>query len=250
MLATIPIALMLLYVLSKKRVIGALAWITFAFFWLYNVPHYLEISDYFNVGVMIAAFSIFTIFGLTILRDKNEELYIQLTSLAFISAIIYFTFALSWLKDELIKVVAYQTVILAKVFGFNFNLSSDIIENNGKYVQIILACTGIESIALFAGISFGIKASFDRKMKAFLVSVPIIYILNLLRNVFIVAAYSYSWFGEDSFYVAHHVISKTLATLALILISMEVFKILPEFSSLLFSLKDSMVKVWSLQEKD
>ncbi|HDD36243.1 MAG TPA: archaeosortase A, partial [Archaeoglobus veneficus] len=73
--------------------------------------------------------------------------------------------------------------------------------------------------------------------------VPTIYFLNLLRNIFVSLSYGYSWFGENSFYIAHHVISKFLATLALILISLAVFKIIPELLDLLYDVKNEIKAV-------
>jgi len=137
------------------------------------------------------------------------------------------------------------------MLGYPFQaINHNIIELNDKMVEIILACTGIESMALFAGATLGVNAELGRKVKAFLISVPVIYVLNLFRNVFVVSAYGYSWFGENSFYIAHHVISKILATIALILISLAVFRILPELADLINDLKDEMVEVWRSDRKE
>ena len=97
-------------------------------------------------------------------------------------------------------------------------------------MEIILACTAIESIALFFGLIVSVRAPFKRLASAFLVSVPAIYILNLLRNVFVVNAYGMLWFGEPetSFYIAHTVIAKAGSLIALFLIAYAVLKILPE----------------------
>jgi archaeosortase A (PGF-CTERM-specific) len=101
---------------------------------------------------------------------------------------------------------------------------------NGYKVEIILACTAIESIALFTGIIASVNAPFKRQAAAFLISVPVIYGLNLIRNVFIVDAYGMTWFGdpETSFYIAHTVIAKVGSLMALFLIAYAVMKILPE----------------------
>ncbi len=248
MLQFVSFVLMIMYAATKKRYVGAISWILFGIYWLSNVPYYLGIEDYFNTGVMVAAFVTFSIFGASILKN-NDETFVRLTLIAAISSLIYFSFAETPLGKELIEVVARQTVSLASALGFDFNIYGDKIEYNGKVVQIILACTGIESISLFAGITIGTNSKLSNRVKAFLVSVPVIYVLNLLRNVFIVAAYGGEWFGENSFYVAHHVISKVLATLALILISMQVFKYLPEFADDIFRAKDLMVETWSRERE-
>jgi archaeosortase A (PGF-CTERM-specific) len=75
-----------------------------------------------------------------------------------------------------------------------------------------------------------IDASFKRVSLAFFASVPVIYLLNLLRNVFVIAAYGSQWFGgaDESFYIAHTVIAKIGSTIALFVIAYVVLNILPE----------------------
>ncbi|AKG90802.1 archaeosortase A, PGF-CTERM-specific [Geoglobus ahangari] len=249
MLEFLSIALMFLYAVLRKKPLGFFAWFIFGVSWLLKIPHYLQISDYYNTVIMVLAFSLFTFMGLTILRSENQDVFVSATSVAFVSSLIYFSFALTELKTLLITHTADMTVILGKTLGFNFTRYDwNIIEYGGRYVEIILACTGIESMALFAGIAVSTKADLKRRVYAFLVSVPVIYVLNLLRNVFITAAFGEQWFGPDSFYIAHHVISKILATLALIAISVAVFRFLPEFADLIFNLKDEMVRTWKRQE--
>lgn len=97
-------------------------------------------------------------------------------------------------------------------------------------------------MALFTGATLGIKAGLSRKIRAFLVSVPVIYILNLFRNVFVTVSFAYSWFGENSFYIAHHVVAKILSTIALIVIAYMVFRFLPELAELIYSLKDEILR--------
>lgn len=248
MLEFLSIALMLAYVLTERKFLGFSAWLLFGLSWLLKIPHYLEISDYYNTAIMILAFLLFAFIGLTILKTRNQEVFVSATSVAFVSSLIYFSFALTELKQLLISHTADVTVSTAKLLGFQFNRYDwNILEYHGKYVEIILACTGIESMALFAGITLSTRADVRRRVYAFLSSVPVIYVLNILRNIFITAAFGDQWFGPESFYIAHHVISKILATIALILISLSVFRFLPEFADLIFNLKDEMVKTWREQ---
>ena len=239
--------LMLIYCITKNRFLGFASWTLFGFFWLLSLPYYLRIEDYFNSLLVISAFVLFSLIGATIFKN-NERVFVRLTYIAALSSLIYFSFAETWLGRKLIEVVAQQTVFLASLFGYDFSIRGDVISYRGKLVQIILACTGIESISLFTGIALGADANVRDKIKAFLVSAPVIYVLNLFRNFFIIAAYGDEWFGEMSFYLAHHVISKFLATVALILIAMQVFKYLPKFAEDVFEVKDLVVRTW-LQRK-
>ncbi len=248
----LAVALMFTFVVSKNRFVGCVSWILFGLVWLLMVPYYISIADYFNTVVMILAFVLFTIIGLTILRTRRLDVLVDVTAFSALSALFYFPFAINpWLKKLIINVVANQTVSLAHLLGFEFEkVAYNKLYFNGKHVEIILACTGIESMALFAGATLGVRADFSRRLKAFMISVPVIYILNLFRNVFVLVAYGNEWFGENSFYIAHHVICKILATIALILISLGVFKILPELADLIYNLKEELVEVWKHDRKD
>jgi archaeosortase A (PGF-CTERM-specific) len=99
-----------------------------------------------------------------------------------------------------------------------------------KPVEIILACTAIQSIAIFAGLTLGINAPLQRKLKALFLSVLPIYGLNILRNMFVVSAYYGQWFGSplQSFDIAHGVIARIGVMISLIIIAYLVFIILPE----------------------
>jgi archaeosortase A (PGF-CTERM-specific) len=74
-----------------------------------------------------------------------------------------------------------------------------------------------------------------------MVSIPTIYILNIVRDAFVLTATGNQWFGlpANSFYVSHDVIAKFGSLLALMLISYLVFLILPE-------LLDAVVGVFDL----
>ncbi len=248
----LAVALMFIFVATKNRIVGCIGWILFGVYWLTEIPNYLAIMDYFNTTIMILAFVLFTMIGLTILKTKNLNVFLDVTAFSALSALFYFPFAVDpWLKRGIISVVADQTVALGNMLGFKIEkLSFNKIALNGKYVEIILACTGIESMALFAGATLGVKADLKRRLKAFMISVPVIYILNLFRNVFVVVAYGNEWFGEDSFYIAHHIICKILATIALVLISLGVFRFLPELADLIYNLKEELVEVWKHDRKD
>lgn len=135
------------------------------------------------------------------------------------------------MNEWIITTVTDQTVWLASVLGVMITrLDWNLIAVNGYKVEIVLACTAIESIALFIGIIASVNAPLKRLAAAFLVSVPVIYVLNLIRNVFVVDAYGMNWFGDPdtSFYIAHTIIAKAGSLLALFLIAYAVLKILPE----------------------
>jgi len=237
--------LMLLFILSKNRLIGFLAWTSLAVTFGTKIPYFISISDYFNTTVFALAVVFFLLLAYTVLKCKNIQVLVDTTSFSLLAILFYFPFELNpTLKSLLIGNVVDNTIALAKAMKIPAEkIAWNCIMLNDKAVEIILACTGIESMALFAGATLGVRADFKRRIKAFMMSVPVIYILNLFRNVFVLTAYGYAWFGENSFYIAHHVISKFLATLALIIISLLVFRELPELEKLIFNLKSEIEEV-------
>ncbi len=241
-LACLSLILMLIFVYSKKRFVGFLSWFLFGLAWLFNVPHFLAIKDYYNTFIMFAAFFVFTWMSVAIAKTDKIHVFIDTTAFSTLSIAVYFLFAFTTLKYALMVEVAKQSAFIGRLFGFNMVAVGRNIYLDGKHVTLILACTGIQSIALFTGATLGVKADVKRRIKAFMISVPVIYFLNLLRDAFVCASYAESWFGENSFYIAHNVISKILATIALFLIAYAVFKILPELEELIWSLMDEMLK--------
>ncbi|WP_197428566.1 archaeosortase A [Halapricum sp. CBA1109] len=109
---------------------------------------------------------------------------------------------------------------------------------------IQLACTGLGSVAIFAGLIAAVQAPLRRKLKALGAAVAIIYVLNIARNVFI--AYSFGLqkmhlfpdaivdlFALTSTYkvsyiLADRIIAQFLSVVALVGITYVVVKLLPE----------------------
>ncbi len=61
-------------------------------------------------------------------------------------------------------------------------------------MQIILACTAIQSMAIFVGVVGAVRVEWRRWLAAFLISVPVIYVLNLGRNMFVISSFGNQWF--------------------------------------------------------
>lgn len=221
--------------------IGAVGWIFFSLHWAYQPVHYIAVDDYFNViaTILVAVFCDYIAF---IMWKKADDLTLLMTKAAALGGILYFSFAeLATLNHVLIGAVASQTVITLNFFGVAaIQAEWNVLTLNNYPVQIILGCTGIESIALFIGVISCVPAPPRRKLAAFLVSVPTIYVLNILRNVFVLTATGNQWFGlpEDSFYVSYNIIAKFGSLGALVIISYLVFKLLPELLDMVVGVFD------------
>ncbi|MGZ4865516.1 MAG: archaeosortase A, partial [Halobacteriota archaeon] len=221
--------------------IGVVGWIFFALHWAYQPVYYLAIGDYFNIiaTILVAVFCGYIAF---VMWKKADDLTLLLTRAAALGGILYFSFAeLATLNHVLIGAVASQTAITLNFFGVAaIQADWNVLTLNNYPVQIILGCTGIESIALFIGVISCVRAPPRRKLAAFLVSVPTIYVLNILRNAFVLTATGNQWFGlpEYSFYVSHNIIAKFGSLGALVLISYLVFMLLPELLDMVVGVFD------------
>ena len=79
-------------------------------------------------------------------------------------------------------------------------------------------------------ISSATNAVLRQKIKAFIISVPVIYVLNLLRTSLTASAYGLAWFGtpDESFHITEHFLAKIGSLVALFVISYMILKMLPE----------------------
>ncbi|MBU2618030.1 MAG: archaeosortase A [Euryarchaeota archaeon] len=211
-----------------KNVVGGSGWMFFAAHWALQPLHYLGKADVFNAVLTILVCMFCMSMAFFNLKNKSDTL-LTITCAAVIGGLLYFPFAeMSLLNNWLIGAVASQTVWGLNLLGAPATQLGNYIWLNGYDIEIILACTGIESMALFTGVTFAVDVPPMRRLRAFLASVPLIYALNIIRNMFVMAAYGYQWFGEHSFYIAHHVLAKMGSTIALFLIAYVVLLILPE----------------------
>ncbi|MDI9610118.1 MAG: archaeosortase A [Archaeoglobaceae archaeon] len=241
-IASLSIIPMLIYVLSKRSIIGAFAWSFFALACLIKAMEFLNGKDYINVFIFSLGALFFFLMAKAII-SRNSKTFLEVTAFSALACAIYFPFVfLQSFNSTIIETTAYLTSVLGNMLGYPMNSYGRIVKLENGSVEIILACTAIESMALFTGATLGINADRKRKAKAFMISVPVIYFLNLFRNVFVVVSFAYSIFGENSFYIAHHVIAKIFSFLALLAIAYGVFRILPELTELIYSLKKEIVR--------
>ena len=234
------------FVKNRKRYfILFLGWLVFSIYWA-TQPEFLYYKG--DGDIINASFCIMGVYFLSYISyheylsyKRNEEVKSLdfLSKATFFSGMIYFTVQkIDVLAGILIKVVAEQSVAILNAFGFRakvgsiiegLNIHVPILYFDGQKwresVQIILACTGLQSMAVFTGVFLALNTDIKRKIKAFLVAIPTIYILNLIRNAGIV--YGMEKMGLD-FYMMHNVIGKVGSLIALIIIAFIIFDLLPE----------------------
>jgi archaeosortase A (PGF-CTERM-specific) len=283
----------------NKHKVRALGFVLFGFYWATQAMklYFSEEGDFVNA--IFAAFAVFffNYFAyhevVSFQRDEDPRALQWLAGTAFITTGVYFlTHKIKPVANWLIMQVADQTQwLLRDVFhqatmqcGGDPRGSMIIYPMTGQTVcsydafgqpsptgwfpiQIILACTAIQSIMIFVGGIFALKPPRSgeglsgklekfhklhptynvRRTWAFLLTVPLIYVLNLFRNVIIIWMSGQKepvWFSsnETAFWFSHNVIGKGGSLVALIIIAFIVFQILPE-------LYDSIIGLLDLKER-
>ncbi len=238
---------------TYRLLFGGFGWISLSVYWFSQPPSYIGIQDYFNAFlVIVAAVTSLFIASITFQARHSKgdgyEAIISLSRAASVSGLIYFLFAgVDFLNSGIISLVTNQTIWVVEKLGFPVSqVAWNQLAVNGLPIEIILACTAIESIALFTGlISSATKAPLPQKSRAFIISVPVIYALNLLRTSLTASAYGLAWFGtpEESFQITEHVLAKIGSMIALLAISYAIIKMLPEVSDMI----DDTVKLLRIE---
>ncbi len=235
---------------SAKRgsILKAVGWVLFAFFWstFPSFLYYSEGGDIVNAVVAVIGVYILVYLGyqewLSTKLGEYPKSLAWIAGAASLAGLVYFSIdiLLPSLKDGLIVVVAGQSAWLLTLFGQEVSQSGAIILLNNVPIQIIFACTAIQSIMLFVGM-IGAMPSVDvrRRLVALLATVIPIYLLNLVRNAGVVFLVG----GEvTSFEMAHNVIGKAGSLLALVALLFLTFRMVPE-------LYDTLVGVFSLPKR-
>lgn len=278
---------------GRERHLARVAgFVLFGFYWATQAMKLYEAE---NGDVVNAAFAMFAVFFFNYFayheivsyqRRENPRALHWLTGTAFLTTGVYFlTHKIQPIAEWVIVVVAEQTQWLLRAFGqptvrmygnpdgsmIYYPVDPGAPELGGFFpIQIILACTAVQSIMIFVGgilalqpprmgdglsgklAQFGrLSATYqNRRVWALLLTIPLIYVLNLFRNVLIIwmsgqeEAVPILWMSghEDVFWFSHNVIGKGGSLVALIIIAFIVFQILPE-------LYDSIIGLLDLKER-
>ncbi len=226
--------------LRASRYAGGAGWIFIIAALFTELPYYFSINNFLypTFALLSIPFLIITLFRLHVGNDA----VIRLSRAAAIAFIIYAPFAyIEPLGDGLIQLVVDQTRWFLEAVNLPAGLTGwNVITRNGFRTEIILACTGIQSIAIMLGVVAGVATTLRQKVLSFLLIAPVIYVLNIVRNTFVIAAYTEQWFpylpeiasngeyGYESFFWAHNVIAEFLALFVLIGLAYELFVIIPD----------------------
>lgn len=285
-----------------RHTFRASGFLLFGFYWATQAMNLYAKAEGDFVNMIFAAFAayFFSYFAYHSLLDRatgQESASVRwLASTSGITAGVYFVTSLVRpVAEWLILTVAAQTEAFLRFFGqgvvrdggspegslIYYPTSPELGAYSGGHfpIQIILACTAIQSIMIFVGgigsirppvlgVGYagnpkryaGLRATFGRRLAyAFLLTVPLIYVLNLFRNTLIIwmsgqeKAVLFST-NESAFWFSHNVIGKGGSLVALLIIAFIVFRILPELYDAIIGLLDltrrpGPIEAWMREHK-
>jgi archaeosortase A (PGF-CTERM-specific) len=255
---------------ERARPVAVATWFLFGAFWLVLVPHFVFEQKSIVEGIGSIAAVPLSVYAGYLLWNGRDTLFF-LTRAVAIMGLIYLPFSYLPLiadnpaREFIIEVTADQTKVLLNAIGVEPELVTGVdvgrpvsenidyqyestfyFEGNSRPIvyTIIIACTGLGSMAIFAGAILAVRAPWHRKAKALAVAVPVIYVLNLIRNVFIATMFGeqrMQWFVEPimtvfatndpqlvSYYIADRILAQVGSVLALIVITLLIVRFLPE----------------------
>lgn len=240
------------------RRVGAGAWAIFAVFWLALVPHFAFTQLSIVEGVLSALAVPACLYTGYILYKGRLSLLVPTRAVAIMGLIYLPATTIPWIYGPLVEITTRQIEWSIVHLGYDPTVTTGDtgLRNTFEFTtggalfrtHIVLACTGLGSMTIFAGLIAAVRAPLHRKVRALAVSIPIIWALNIVRNVFIALAHGKQWFGElypevimtlfgnpnpglVSFLWADRLISQSLSVVALIGITWLVVRELPELTT-------------------
>jgi len=253
---------------EPKRLLTLAAWVLFGFFWFTLIYHFAFVQKSFveGIGTLVAVPA--SLYVAYLLASGRDSLFVLSRAIA-VMGLVYLPFeTLVMFKRPLVEIVTRQTEFLMNALGYHPNIiSGNLVSEAGSGATsdyapyrntfefypdpdhritytIVIACTGIGSMAIFAGLIAAVRAPLSRKLRAFAVSIPIIYALNLVRNVFIGLSFGKQYlhvfpdtvmtlFATSdpylvSYYVSDRIMAQVLSVVALVAITWLVVRELPE----------------------
>ncbi|MDS0282919.1 archaeosortase A [Haloarcula onubensis] len=254
---------------ERARLVAVAGWVAFGAFWLVLIPHFTLTQKSLIEGVGSLAAVPLSVWAGYQLYQGRDSLFV-LTRAVGLMGLVYVPFlTIGPLRQALVESVTDQTAFLLSLFGFDplvvdgFSYqgieitekpypyeSTFWFEGNSRPItyNILLACTGMGSISIFAGAILAVDAPWRRRLRALALTVSVIYVLNLFRNVFIAVSFGYqrmqilpglimTVFGiEDpqmvSYYVADRILAQTGSVVVLVGITYFLVRELPEITVL------------------
>lgn len=254
---------------SFERLLSCAGWVVLALVWVALAPYFaLEARSPIETVLVIFAIPLTLWAGVVRWRGR-DQMYI-LGKIVAIAGLIYLVPAtIEPIRRRLIETVAAQTHAMMGVLGHQPGLAPgpdagylSLFAFDAHTTYIVMACTGLGSIAIFSGAILATGAPLGRRFGAALLIAASIYALNLVRNMFVGLATPLGWFSFEpfltvaglfgvgaprtSFFVSHTLIAQPASLVALIVLLLVSVRLVPE----LFTVLDEVVFLLTGDEVD
>jgi archaeosortase A (PGF-CTERM-specific) len=253
---------------DRSRSVFVTAWVLFAGFWLLLIYPWFVYDQSIIRGAGATLAVPLSLLVAKTLSEGRDSLTTLSRAVAFMGIIYAPAVLIPPLHDRMILLVTNQTEFVMNLLGYDPPVVVELSdigvdrEISGKEstlqntfvffpyegisvtYSIIVACTGIGSMAVIAGLITAVRAPPYRKLTALAITIPIIYVLNIARNVFIGISYGHQYaqffpdatmtvFGVDnpvrvSYLWADRIIAQGLSVVAMLVIIWIVVRQLPE----------------------
>jgi len=234
-----------LFPFSCRRWFAVLGWTALVGILYVHLPDYIAENNIIYPVIAVLALPALFVTARKLLEENG--VVFCMTKAAAIGFLIFAPFAyIGALGDWLIGVNIFILCFLFDLIGFSYSLADwNLFMHDIYTVRIVLGCTGIQAMALMLGIAWSIPSSLRQKAFAFAAIVPAIFAMNIIRNLFVVIAYTEQWFpflpeiasngeiGYESYFWAHNIISEFgLSLLTVILVFLAIIRIIPDLKLL------------------
>jgi len=203
------------------------SWVLIAAYWLSMVYYFTVEQKSVVEGVAVIAGVPLSAYVAYLLARGRDSLFTLSRAVALMGLFYMPLVAVPAVRQTLVETVTAQTEVVLNTIGITPQVAGGlyvdglrIAEKTHPYEStfvyyvggeplthtIVIACTGIGSMAIIAGLVAAVNAPLKRKLQALAVTLPIIYVLNIARNAFISAS-----MGEQLLQVFPGLISSVFA---------------------------------------
>ena len=232
-------------------------WLFYTAYWVPQTGRFIEIEDYFNAGFIVLG-SLFLVYlayheRLSYKWDEdNDGLRWIAGAIFFVSAPYFIIDKIPMLSAAIVEAVGDQSIGLANLMGSDHALNPVDLGGNGDWyrtnynpivtgvtgtpIRIILSCAAIQSMFIFLGSVLAVKAKLKPRLMVLAVSLPTIYILNIVRNAVIIRTYDIRGASDAEF--MHNYVMKTGSVIALVILAYIAFRLVPELLENIYELLD------------
>jgi archaeosortase A (PGF-CTERM-specific) len=252
-----------------RRYAAAAAWAVFALFWGLLIEHFTFTEQSIIEGVLAAAAVPACLYTAYLVGSGRRELE-TLTRAVAVMGLIYIPFqTIPALHEWAILTTTDHAAWLMAQFGYHppveaapeyhgyqakFVFSGEHAvtgEDWGFPTTVLLACTGIGSISIVAGLALAVDAPLKRRLQAVGLAAPLIYAMNIVRVSFIAVAHGEQWFQggvvktvvfalfptDDanmvSYLFADRVLAQSASVVVLVVLTFALLRILPELGGVI-----------------